>query len=91
MLNDSALRPLHPAVLGTSDSSNRKSPRQNTGDDTVVSFENTVLPNQLLRNPSKGVFATDRDQFCFTFFRERTGPEFSGYFGSSFWSGTLFP
>lgn len=42
---------------------------------------------QLIRNPYKPIFESERDQFCFTFFCERTGREFSGYYGSSIWSG----
>ena len=43
----------------------------------------------LYRNPSMPLFYTEKEAFCFTFFQERTGPEFSGFFDSSFWSGYL--
>ena len=51
-------------------------------------YLDTLPLGPLLRNPSKAIFSNDREQFCFTFFRERTGYEFSSYYGSSFWSGT---
>ena len=43
----------------------------------------------LYRSPPMPRFSTEREAFCFSFFRERTGPEFSGFFDSSFWSGYL--
>lgn len=48
-----------------------------------------ILFPQLVRNPSTASIYTEREALCFDFFRERTGPEFTGFFDSSFWSGFL--
>jgi hypothetical protein len=60
------------------------------GDDNILKDENiNSLPNHvsdvlllplLYRDPSAPLFATEKEAFCFTFFQERTGPEFSGFF-----------
>lgn len=47
-----------------------------------------VLFRPLLhRSPSLPLLSTEKEAFCSSFFQERTGPEFSSYFDSSFWSG----
>ena len=51
--------------------------------------ERTNLFPQLVRNPSLSSIHTEREALCFDFFRERTCPEFTGFFDSSFWSGIL--
>ena len=48
-----------------------------------------LLVPLLYRNPSLPQFSSEKESFCFSFFQERTGPEFSGFFDSSFWSGYL--
>lgn len=60
-----------------------------SGHKHVTCCEESGILLQLCRSPSTNTFCTDRDAFCFSFFRERTGPEFSGFFDSSFWSGLL--
>jgi hypothetical protein len=47
-------------------------------------FEDNLM-NQLCRPPSRVVFDSDNDFFCFDFFRSRTGPDLGAYFDSSIW------
>ena len=44
---------------------------------------------RLYKTPFLKYFSSEREALCFKFFCERTGPEFSGFFDSSFWSGWL--
>ena len=65
-------------------------PLKGGGENTSPNQSSDVLLIPLLyRNPSLPRFSTEKESFCFSFFQERTGPEFSGFFDSSFWSGYL--
>ena len=48
-----------------------------------------AFPLQIYKAPFVKHFNSEREALCFHFFCERTGPEFSGFFDSSFWSGWL--
>ena len=42
-----------------------------------------------LRSLPLPLFTNEQEYYCFDFFRFRTGPEFSGYYDSSFWQNSL--